>query len=158
MIVSNDVSFGLTQIDTRDIVVGLQAISFSSANTSETSLLDYGAGFFTFIDSTLPNIWLPESICNAFEKAFGLTHDELHSIWTINETMHDANIKSNASVTFQLANFVTGGSSVNITLPYSSFDLTLSPPAISNQTLYFPIQQADTTNQYTLGRAFLQEA
>ncbi|MCJ1385623.1 hypothetical protein MMC17_008746 [Xylographa soralifera] len=158
LIVSNDVSFGLTQIDTHDIVVGLQSISFSNSNNAETSLLEYGNGFFTFIDSTLPNIWLPENVCNAFEQAYGLTHDEVHSIWTINDTMHNTNLKTNPNVTFQLANFVTGGSSVNITLPYSSFNLTLSPPMTLNETLYFPIKQAASTDQYTLGRVFLQEA
>ena len=158
MIIPNDVSFDLSQIDTHDIVVGLQSISFSSSNVAETSLLSYGSGFLTFIDSTLPNIWLPEDICTAFAQAFGLEYSELHSIYTINETMHNTNLKSNPSVTFQLGNFVTGGSSVNITLPYSSFDLILSPPAINNATNYFPIKQADSTSQYTLGRVLLQEA
>ncbi|MCJ1396865.1 hypothetical protein MMC11_000055 [Xylographa trunciseda] len=159
MFVPNDVSFGLSQVDTRDIVVGLQSISFSSSNTTETPLLEYGSGFLTFIDTTLPNIWLPENVCNAFAQAFGLQYDALHLRYTINDTMHDANIKAKASATFQLANFVTGGSSVNITLPYSSFDLTLSPPQVTNATRYFPIRQANEgAEQYTLGRAFLQEA
>ena len=74
--------------------------------------------------------------------------------------MHDANIKNNASVTFQLANFVTGGNYVNITLPYSSFDLNLTTnyPDILNTTAYFPLRQAQDPSQYTIGRAFLQEA
>ncbi|MCJ1389093.1 hypothetical protein MMC18_001947 [Xylographa bjoerkii] len=158
MVVPNDVSFSLSQIDTHDIVVGLQSITFSSSNAAETSLLSYGAGFQTFIDSTLPNIWLPENVCTAFAQAFGLQYQPLQLRYTINDTMRATNMQTNASVTFQLANFVTGGLSVNITLPYRSFDLTLSPPIVDNSTQYFPIRQATATQQYTLGRAFLQEA
>ena len=156
----NDVTFTLSSVDTHDLVVGVQSISYSDSKTDEIPLLAYGDGRLALIDSTLPNIWLPVPACDAFAEAFGLTFDSLNLIYIINNTMHDANLKNNASVTFQLGNFVTGGATVNITLPYASFDLNLTTnyPNILNTTAYFPLRQAQDSTQYTLGRAFLQEA
>jgi hypothetical protein len=55
---------------------------------------------------------------------------------------------------------------INITLPYTAFDLQLTYPAIpdtnfadANSTMYyFPLRQAMDETQYTIGRVFLQEA
>ena len=157
-LVPNDVSFSLAGVATHDLVVGIQSITYSDSQTGGMPLMPYGAGKLTFIDSTLPNLWLPTPVCDAFAQAFGLTFSSLRLYYTINETMHDANIQRNASVTFQLANFVTGGKSVNITIPYSSFDLNSTALIPGNSTRYFPLRQANAQEQYTLGRAFLQEA
>lgn len=158
--ITNDVSFSLSTVEEHDLVVGLQSITYSDSNTEGSPLISYGDGFLALIDSTLPNIWLPLSACDAFATAFGLTFNSLKLIYIINSTMHDANIKNNASVTFQLGNLDTGGAVVNITLPYASFDLnfTTNDPNVSNTTAYFPLRQAQQNTQYTLGRAFLQEA
>lgn len=118
----------------------------------------YGEGKLAFIDSTLPNLWLPTSVCDAFAQAFGLQFQPLHLYYTINDTMHATNIKQKASVIFQLGNFVTGGKTVNITLPYESLALNSTALIQGNTTRYFPLRQANTADQYTLGRAFLQEA
>ena len=159
--IANDVTFSLSSIETHDLVVGIQSISFSDSKTDDLPLISYGDGVNALIDSTLPDIWLPVSACEEFSAAFGLTFNELKLIYTINDTMHAANLKNNASVTFRLANFVTGGAYVNITLPYESFDLNLTTnyPDILNTTAYFPLRQAqDVSTQCTLGRAFLQES
>ena len=111
------------------------------------------------VDSTVPYLWLPESTCEAFQQAFGLTWDPIHNLYTVNDTSHKANLKSNASITFELSNSLTGGSpSVNITLPYASFDLVATAPLVSSQTRYFPLQRGNDDTQYTLGRTFLQES
>ncbi|MCJ1250960.1 hypothetical protein MMC30_008190 [Trapelia coarctata] len=157
-LVPNDVSFSLAGIATHDIVVGIQSVTFSNSKTTEMPLMAYGSGILAFIDSTLPNLWLPTPVCDAFAEAFGLTFVGLKLYYTINDTMHDANIQQNASVTFQLGNFVTGGNTVNITIPYSSFDLNSTALISGNSTRYFPLRQANTPDQYTLGRVFLQEA
>ena len=41
--------------------------------TTQSDLLD--SPIYAFIDSTDPNIWLPEAACKAFETAFGITID-----------------------------------------------------------------------------------
>lgn len=45
-----------------------------------------------------------------------------------------------------------------ISLPYSAFDLNISWPHVESSTYYFPLKRAANDTQYTLGRAFLQEA
>ncbi|QSZ37620.1 hypothetical protein DSL72_008719 [Monilinia vaccinii-corymbosi] len=61
-------------------------------------------------------------------------------------------------VIFSLANTISGGSTVNIQLPFGAFSLQASYPFVDNTTYYFPFKRAANNTQYTLGRTFLQEA
>ena len=156
-LIPNDISFSMAPDDTRDLLVGLQAISFSDAKTTSASLLS--DGILAFVDSTIPWMVLPISVCKQFENAFGLTWDSLHSVYLVNDTLHESLVSKNASFTFQLGNTATGGQTVNYVLPYSSFDLNITVPVSSTSPSgrYFPLKQATSSNQYTLGRTFLQE-
>ena len=154
--VSNDVSFTFAPLNTRQLVVGLQSITYSNSSTQKILM---SQGINTLVDSTVPYLWLPQSTCDAFEQAFGLTWDPIHSLYTVNDTSHEANIKHNASIVFQLSNSLNGGSpSININLPYASFDLVATAPLATSQTRYFPLQRGNDDTQYTLGRTFLQES
>lgn len=154
--IPNDVSFTFGPQATRQLVVGLQSVTYSNS-TTQASLLSQGIN--ALVDSTVPYLWLPESTCEAFQTAFGLTLDPIHNLYTVNESSHAANLKQNASIVFQLANSLTGGGpSINITLPYASFDLVATAPLVSTQTRYFPLQRGNDDTQYTLGRTFLQES
>lgn len=136
--------------------MGLQSVTYSNS-TNQTPLLSQGIN--ALVDSTVPYLWLPGSTCDAFQQAFGLTLDPIHNIYTVNDSSHEANLKHNASITFQFSNTLNGGSpSINITLPYASFDLVATAPLVSSQTRYFPLQRGNDDTQYTLGRAFLQES
>ncbi|KAL9586866.1 MAG: hypothetical protein Q9212_000610 [Teloschistes hypoglaucus] len=152
----NNVNFSFASDVSRDLVVGLQAIKYSGAAGRGGTLMS--DGIFTFIDSTIPHIWLPLDACQAFEKAFGLTYDNATDLYLINSTTHDALKDRNPSVSFILGNSVQGGDTVNITLPYASFDLQVSSPVVTQATRYFPLRRATNDTQYTLGRTFLQEA
>jgi hypothetical protein len=139
---------------TRDLVVYLQSISYSGS-TSATLLSD---PILTFIDSTDPNLWLPEGVCDAFEQAFGLTLDSESGLYLVNDTHNTELLNSNAQVTFRLSDVASGGDAVTITLPYDAFALTAQAPLVDNSSYYFPLKRAANSTQYTLGRAFLQEA
>jgi hypothetical protein len=76
----------------------------------------------------------------------------------INDTHYAQLQATNPEVTFTLANTLSGGDTVNIVLPFGAFALPASPPFTPNDTHYFPLRVADTDNQTTLGRSFLQEA
>ena len=93
-----------------------------------------------------------------FEHAFGLSWNDSASMYWVNDTTHQALLNENPNITFTLGNSVSGGPTIDITLPYASFDLEAKPPSVSNATRYFPLQQAANDSQYTLGRTFLQEA
>jgi PKD repeat protein len=114
-----------------------------------------------YIDSTIPFIYLPTSICSKFESEFGLQWDASNEIYTVNNTQHTALQNMNPNITLTVAN--DAGQDLDIILPYAAFDLTATFPVLSNlsnitdSVAYFPLKRADNDTQYTLGRVFLQE-
>jgi len=96
-----------------------------------------------------------------------LTYNGSLNLYTFdgNSSQHDVLGNSQLTFTFSLSDLV-GTDLVNITLPYTAFDLQLTFPAIPNSTYgaadstkyYFPLRQAANEAQYTIGRVFLQEA
>lgn len=113
----------------------------------------------SFIDSTVSQIWLPVDACREFERAFGISYDNGTGLYLVNDTLHDSLVARDASLTFTIATDTTSDDTVNITLPYASFDLQVSYPIVQNgSSRYFPLRRAENKTQYTLGRTFLQEA
>ncbi|KAK5170470.1 uncharacterized protein LTR77_005058 [Saxophila tyrrhenica] len=159
--VENDVSFPFDEDISRDLSVNLHSITTSTGLPSD--LLPDGS-ISIFIDSTVPEIWLPESACNAFESAFGLTYNTSIGRYLVSSSTRQRLLSENPDVTFTIGPINGGskGKTVDITLPYRAFDLHLSFPIIPNDyngtTHYFPLQRAANDTQYTLGRTFLQEA
>ena len=151
----NSASFTMARDLTRDLVVVLQSISYSGGSTSDTLLSE---PIDIFIDSTDPNLWLPEKACEAFEKAFGLTLDDASGLYLVNESHHTQLLDSDAQVTFRLSDVTDGGETVRIVLPYAAFDLKAEYPLVRDSSYYFPLKRAANESQYTLGRTFLQEA
>ncbi|CAD0109001.1 unnamed protein product [Aureobasidium uvarum] len=137
----------------RDLLVGVQSIKTGNAGLSNSS-----DAFYALIDSTVAYLYLPESVCTAFENAFGLVYDEYYQYYLVNDTMHTSLLALNKSVTFTLGQSTSGGQTTEITLPYAAFDLEIAFPYVANSTRYFPLKRAANDTQYTLGRTFLQEA
>ena len=111
-----------------------------------------------FIDSTIPYIYLPSTACQVFEQELGLVWNATENIYFVDENLHQTLTSTNPSFTFTIGNDKQSQSTVDIVLPYSSFDLTFKSPVFSKSTPYFPIRRAANESQYTLGRVFLQEA
>ncbi len=152
---SGAVSFPMAHDIKRDLVVNLQDIS--SNNAANKSLLPNTIPIF--IDSSVPHLWLPLECCALFEDAFGISYNSTINRYLVDDEVHRKLEASNISVSF-LINQInsTGEAPVNITFPYSSFDLETGPPIVSPAQKYFPLRRADNDSQYTLGRTFLQEA
>lgn len=112
----------------------------------------------TFIDSTIPYIYLPVDACKIFEVTFGLTWNKTTNSYPIDEALHQDLLNTNPQFTFKLANDKVGTSTVDINLPYAAFDQVMTRPQVPEDTLYFPIRRAMNDTQLTLGRVFLQEA
>ena len=128
-------------------------------NGTSTSLLP--SGILAPIDASASEIWLPLEACRAFERAFGLEWNETAQIYAVNSSRHTALQEANANVTFTLGQESSGGSTVDVVLPYAAFDLTAQWPrwpVFPQNTAYFPLRRAANASQYTLGRTFLQEA
>lgn len=151
----NDVTFTMTGDNLRDLVVTVRSIK-STTNGQDTSLMSTPE--FIFIDSTVPELWLPISVCQQFENAFGLKYDEETSRYLLDQATHNSLTSRNPSITVTLANQKEGGPTVDIVLPYAAFDQNLSTPLYNGTTNYFPLRRAENENMYTLGRTFLQEA
>ncbi|KAI9670158.1 MAG: hypothetical protein M1817_004495 [Caeruleum heppii] len=154
--IPNNVSFSFADDIGRELVVGLQSIISTDASGRSSTLLD--SGVLTFVDSTVPHLWLPLEVCQAFENVFGLIWNEAESLYLVNDSLHDALLLQNPNFTFRLGNSIAGGETIDIVLPYASFDLNVSFPLVQNSTRYFPLKRAADDTQYTLGRTFLQEA
>ncbi|KAI9819298.1 MAG: hypothetical protein M1827_007455 [Pycnora praestabilis] len=151
--VENNVTLPFGADQSRDLLVGLQAISSDAASSPLLS-----TGVYAFIDSMVPQIWLPVDTCQAFEQAFNLTWNETVELYLLTDEEHNLLLQKNPNITFKVGPSATGGSSVDILFPYSTFDLTVSSPIVDNVTRYFPLKRAENSTQYTLGRTFLQQA
>ena len=154
----NNLSFTFAPDDSRNLMVGVQAIKYIDESHNTRDLLNSGSGFLAYVDSTVPEIWLPQSACTAFEDAFGLVYDPVNQLYPINSTWHSTLQSRNPNVTFTIGNEASGGATIDIILPYAAFDLEASWPKYPNSTLYFPLQRATNETQFTLGRTLLQEA
>lgn len=159
--VANDVVFPFAPDNERDILVSVTGINAVDSSGTQTALLPNPV--YSYIDSTIAEIWLPIEACEQFEQAFGLTYDETSNLYLLSQAQHNALLVQNPEITITVAPYTeaTGSTgSVDITLPYAAFDQTASPPyqGISNSSRYFPLRRAANSTQYTLGRTFLQEA
>ena len=122
--------------------------------------------YYAYIDTTVPELWLPIDTCKAFEFAFGLTWNETWYMYLLNESHHQALLDLNPSVSFTIggSNFDGSDDGQIFTLTYASFDLEAGWPLagigadeIGTTAYYFPLKRADNDAQLTLGRAFFQE-
>lgn len=149
----NDVSIPFNNDIGLEYLAGLQGIVH---DVSGSVLLS--DGIYAYIDSTVPDLWLPASVCQAFATQYGLNYNATVNRYYVNETSHEVLTQADSTVTFTIGPKASGGPSVNLTLHYNSFDLVdkTSDPN-GNGSYYFPLRQAANATQYTLGRAFLQE-
>ena len=143
--------------DTRELMVELESVVSLDPKGNQKSLLVKPIPML--LDSTVSHIWLPVDTCQQFESAFGLDYDPISNFYYVDDKLHDQLIKQIASITFALRAPEADGSVVNITLPYASFDLSISRyhPEAKRASKYFPLRQAHDESQYTLGRALFQE-
>ena len=155
----SEVSFDFGPDEAEYLNIGLQAITFTGSDGKSSSLLS--TPIAANIDSTVSSFWLPNDTCNALMDAYGLQFDGLHQLYTINGSQHSLNVKNNPQALFKLSNnLAVGGASVSINFPYAAFDMNFTNPnsASAEEMQIFPLKQASSADQYTLGRAFLQEA
>ena len=149
---ANDVEFDFDEQDIRDLSVQIDSITYTQAGENTTLL---STPISAFLDSTLPWLYLPLSVCQAFETAFGIEYSENGGGYPVNDTLHEILVSNAATVTFTLRN-PAKSEQVDITLPYGAFDLVTE--FTNGSARYFPLQRADNSSQYTLGRTFFQEA
>lgn len=157
-VTGSPLKFNFAQDVSRQLVVAVQSISWTPGSSSQGGGNLLPSSILALVDSMVPQFYLPLEACQEFEKAFGLVWDATKSMYPVDGPLHDKLTQQNPRVTFALGNGLNGGETVSISLPYAAFDLTMSSPPAANATRYFPLLRAANSTQYTLGRAFLQEA
>lgn len=137
--------------DERDLTVLVNEIT---TNVSSEPLVSQSIAMM--IDSTVPYLYLPDFAYKAFETAFNLEWNSTLQLYIMNATTHDALVDQNPEISFK----VGSSNPITIRFPIQAFLLNASFPLVhGNQSqYYFPIKRANDTDQYTLGRVFLQEA
>ncbi|KAI1403086.1 acid protease [Hypoxylon fuscum] len=125
----------------------------ASGNSSMTS-----GGLQVSVDGCSPYLTLPKSSCDALAKNLPVKYNEDLGLyfWQTDEPKY-TQIVNSASV----LEFVFIGDSntknVSISVPFRHLNLTLTAPLVEESTQYFPCYTGPS-NQFTLGRAFLQDA
>lgn len=157
-IIPNNITFSMAQDISRDLVVSIQSITAEYDNGTAIPFLSSSSSTLAFIDSTVPDIYLPEEVCQNFQDSFGLTWNATSQMYLVDDDAHNRLMEAKPNITFQLADTQNGDSTVEIILPYASFDLMIEYPLVGNTTRYFPLAKGTNDTQYTLGRTFLQEA
>ena len=115
----NEVTYTFNADSSFYLTVNIDAIMFSGDSGNKTLSPE---PFSTCVDSTVPFLYLPTSVCQRFEEAFGLTYDNISELYLVNDTLHSQLLAESANVTFSLTN-TTGETGIDIVLPYQAFDL-----------------------------------
>ena len=153
---ANDVVFNVGDADSLSVQLRSLVVVNSIIGTISPSFGD--AGTRMVIDSTLPDLWLPQAVCESLAEALNPTLDSTTGRYLVDSVTHSALLAASPEFTFTLATNESSSETLNIVLPYSAFDLWLLPPVYESPVPYFPIRQAPEGSDFILGRAFLQEA
>lgn len=129
----------------------------SNTPNGTRSLSGVNSGILAVIDSTVPDMWLPEAWCDVFEDAFGLRYVEETGRYLVDDEQHTELQSLDPRLTFTVGASTSGGTIARFEFPYGAFDLEGQYPVFPNATRYFPIRRAANDSQYTIGRVFLQE-
>jgi hypothetical protein len=137
-----------------ELIIGVQSIT-SKSNNGTLDLLD--EGILAFVDSTVPDLWLPRSVCDTIASAFALEYQEASNRYTLPDPNRAALRDLSPTLSMTLGSSVRGGQTITLEVPYAAFDLEADFTFSGERTNYFPIRRAANESQYTLGRALLQE-
>lgn len=154
---SQNITGGL-RINDSMAIINIGQISVLNGLSNNNILNKPGNNLSALLDTTLPYFYFPLSICQAFETAFGLQWNSTSQVYTVNTSTHQQLKNSAPSVSFTLFTNDPAPGAINLTMPYSAFDLSAAWPIFSEGTNYFPLRRSSNPNQIVLGRAFMQEA
>lgn len=144
----------------QELMLTISKVTFGASDYPEMHSVNVES---VVLDSSIPDIWLPDDICSMFENQYGLQWDSEHEIYLITEAQHENLTRSNIPVSFSLAVDGRPSETITIELPYSAFDHTIQWPLanITDNTTsyhYFPLKKSGENALNFLGRTFFQEA
>lgn len=141
-------------------MVNVTSLSLQYGATERSvDLVEESASFTAIIDSTLPYLYLPDTICDALAERLGLIYDDFNDLYTVNDTQRATNLNSVDTLKLQLSDALGGTAATSITFNFRALDMSTSWPILNaNNTSegFIPIRKARKTP--ILGRTFFQEA
>ncbi|KAF1839976.1 acid protease [Cucurbitaria berberidis CBS 394.84] len=140
---------------TEDTIIGLQSVTAAFKNGTVADLLN--TGILAVLETSVPELWLPPSVCDSFASALDLTYHEASDRYVLTDTVHRRLQDTSPSFNFIIGTSISGRKTITIEIPYAAFDLQAKYPIFASTTNYFPLRRAANESQYALGRAFLQE-
>jgi hypothetical protein len=154
--INNDVGFPFHKDDQLALTVNLRSITLAYSKGT----MEFKVDADTLIDSNRPYIILPTQICNQIARNLQLNWDDTSQHYLISNETHSQLNQLQPVLTFEISPINDTSKLVRIAVPYESLSLRLSYPKIGvhNDSYYFPILRSDDPAQYTLGRAFMQDA
>ncbi|PHH69924.1 hypothetical protein CDD82_7432 [Ophiocordyceps australis] len=128
--------------------------------SSRKNLLGYGdkpSPIQVTIDPCSPYLTLPRDSCSEIARWLPVTYNESLGLylWKTEDPGYKRIVHSGSGLSFRLESETQY---VNVKVPFQHLNLTLEPPLTEKPTPYFPCRPTDSTEYYTLGRAFLQDA
>ncbi|KAJ3572675.1 hypothetical protein NPX13_g4966 [Xylaria arbuscula] len=116
------------------------------------------AGIKVSVDGCSPYLTLPQSTCDAIAEHLPVKYNKKLGlyIWQQDNAKYSQIVSSASALDFT---FLAGSNTkhVTISVPFRHLNLTLTQPLVDTDQQYFPCYTG-STNGYTLGRAFLQDA
>lgn len=138
-----------------DLAVSLQTISVGGQSATTDPMTAY-------VDSVVPEIWLPQSACGTFEDVFGLEYDETSGMYFLEDDQASYIRSSTKTVDLTVADPADPSETLRISLPAGAFVLEATFPYINSSEKssvpYFALRRAFDPGQVFLGHTFLQEA
>ncbi|KAI0126159.1 aspartic peptidase domain-containing protein [Xylariales sp. AK1849] len=159
---SGDYTKGLTLSDIAiQVIDGSSPFSFGA---SQTGLLADGnssigsAGIDVHVDGCSPYLSLPTSTCDAIASHLPVTFNAKLGLytWNTDDAKYTQIVNSASALEFTFLGS-SNTDKVAISVPFRHLNLTLDAPLVDTKQQYFPCYTGPT-GQYTLGRAFLQDA
>ncbi|KUJ11683.1 acid protease [Mollisia scopiformis] len=154
--IPNNLSFNFSTNDQPDLAVQVTSITSLNSSSNDPTIL-LSTPIITYLDSTVPYLYLPLSTCDLVASTFGLTYNTTTQLYTISNTQHTLLVAQNPTINFTLTRPDSLGSPINLVFSYQAFALQATWPLVDTPTLYFPMKIANDSSQYRLGRAFFQE-
>jgi hypothetical protein len=151
----NNITFPFDKDDERPASLKIQQITAKNTLNGSVSILQ--DEIYVNLDFTMPYLWLPQDTCDRIASYFELKHDAETGLYLVEDDAHDELVVRNPILTFEFGDSFNLAKRVNIAIPYAAFYLQASWPMYNSTKNYFPIKRANES-QYTLGRAFMQEA
>lgn len=152
-------------IDLLDIGIGVDHGSSPFPFDSRAGILAEGNSSINksipiVMNPNAPYLAVPDSTCAAIAKKLPVTYQPKYGLyfWNVNDPLYKRIVTSPSylSFTFRAAGLDTAN--ITIKVPFQLLNLTLEAPLITTPIQYFPCQPPQDTNEWSLGRAFLQAA